>query len=315
MSKDYDLTIHGHPNIYNNNSPRNLRIFFSEPDYGVNQQTGIVLLIPGFGANAGSNVYKKMRSVFADEYNLVSVQCNYFGWEFMQSHPLPESRYNFNDMGIMQALDNITAISIVGQILKDNNLNFNAGKIIAYGHSHGGYLAYLMNALSPDLFSLIIDNSAWLYPLYLEATRQLYLNDSVVNFDYIARNMVKDKEILRLEKIYLQNKNKCEIQSFHGSGDSLITIADKRSFCGKIENCTLHEVNVNDINGQIFKSIEHGLNADFLMLFDYCMKDKGLKFKSREELILRDVEIATEINLYSIKYSSNVPILSMESTS
>ncbi|MGF9699809.1 hypothetical protein [Paenibacillus sp. MABNR03] len=90
-----------------------------------------------------------MRSVFADEYNLVSIQCDYFGLEFMQHSPLPESLYNFNDMGIMQALDNLTAIGIVEQILKDNNLNFNAGKVIAYGHSHGAYLAYLLNVLSP----------------------------------------------------------------------------------------------------------------------------------------------------------------------
>ncbi|MGF9699808.1 hypothetical protein [Paenibacillus sp. MABNR03] len=49
MSKEYDLTIHGHPNIYNNNSPRSLKIYFSEPDAGVNQETGIILLISGLG--------------------------------------------------------------------------------------------------------------------------------------------------------------------------------------------------------------------------------------------------------------------------
>lgn len=97
-----------------------------------------------------------MRSKFADQYNLVTIQCDYFGQEFMQgsnknsinisresvstifsnneieelfkngfnynrfiniaSHyhlvvkeVLNESVGNFNDIGIMQAIDNITA--------------------------------------------------------------------------------------------------------------------------------------------------------------------------------------------------------------
>ncbi|CAH2211897.1 hypothetical protein [Tepidibacter aestuarii] len=44
----------------------------------------MVLLISGFGGHANSNVYKKMRKEFADKYNMVTVQCDYFGWGFMQ---------------------------------------------------------------------------------------------------------------------------------------------------------------------------------------------------------------------------------------
>lgn len=139
----------------------------------------MLLLIPGFGGNASSNVYKRMRNQFADQYNLITVQCDYFGWQFMQSenfdkvHPLfnvndlksiftqedfcsvfvngklhisrlfdVSSKYNieldfraelgealsdFNDMGIMQAIDNITAVLAVKAILEDNKLEFNRG--------------------------------------------------------------------------------------------------------------------------------------------------------------------------------------------
>ena len=74
-----------------------------------------------------------------------------------------EDLTNFNDMGIMQALDNISAIVTVIEIIKDNGYKFDESKIIIYGHSHGAYLGYLCNAFAPNLFSMIIDNSAWLF--------------------------------------------------------------------------------------------------------------------------------------------------------
>lgn len=37
---------------------------------GINEETGFLLLIPGFGGHARSNVYKKMRRVFADKYTI-----------------------------------------------------------------------------------------------------------------------------------------------------------------------------------------------------------------------------------------------------
>lgn len=86
MAKNHELTIPAHYNIYTgNNTGRQLTIYFSEPDAGVNEGTGLLLLIPGFGGNSQSNVYKKMREQFADQYNLVTIQCDYFGSEFMQN--------------------------------------------------------------------------------------------------------------------------------------------------------------------------------------------------------------------------------------
>jgi len=84
MSNEFQLSLSAHPNIYSRYRMREFDVYFSTPDQGVNESTGLLLLIPGFGGNAESNVYKKMRSVFADQYNLVTVQCNYFGQEFMQ---------------------------------------------------------------------------------------------------------------------------------------------------------------------------------------------------------------------------------------
>lgn len=135
-----------------------------------------------------------MRNEFTDKYNLITAQCEYFGIEFMKSEigirpneftqeelhliNLPsengygstkkiikkfnENKDNMNDMGHIQAMDNLISIASVIEILKNNNLVFNKNKILIYGYSHGAYLAHLCNLFSQNLFSTIIDNSAYI---------------------------------------------------------------------------------------------------------------------------------------------------------
>jgi hypothetical protein len=255
----------------------------------VNKDTGILLLLPGFGAHSQSKVYKKMRDVFSDKYNLITVQCDYFGQKYMQNNYklkadfslgfikekvnendfeafvqdqnyiykilnkydgkfpfsgiLDEGINEFNDMGVMQALDNINAVLAVKAIVKDNNYEYNIKKIIAYGHSHGAYLAYLCNAFTRDLFTLIIDNSAWIYPEYLNSPRYLInkINNSIVEtkFDYIASKIskIKEKDLLNLHFLYKSFKNSSHIISFHGVNDTLVKESDKSTFCSEVNNC------------------------------------------------------------------------------
>lgn len=85
MAENQSIVIGAHPTIYNGYTDRELRIDFSLPSDGMNVQTGILLLVPGFGGNIDSKVYKKMREELADSYNLLTVQCSFFGDQFMQS--------------------------------------------------------------------------------------------------------------------------------------------------------------------------------------------------------------------------------------
>jgi len=59
MAKSQSITIPVHHNIYNGSAGRDLRIDFSNPDSGVTAETGLIILVPGFGANIEFNVYKK----------------------------------------------------------------------------------------------------------------------------------------------------------------------------------------------------------------------------------------------------------------
>jgi Protein of unknown function (DUF2920) len=362
MSKDYQLSWPAHPNVYQDKSSRELTLYFSEPEQGVNKDTGILLLIPGFGGTAHSNVYKKMRSTFADTYNLVTVQCDYFGQEFMQGsssatmnfskediqqiftsaemeeiyskgfnvnkfidigsrydinvhvkEALKESPDNFNDMGIMQAIDNLTAVYYIMEILKDNNLTFNTKKIILFGQSHGAYLSYLCNALAPNLFSLLIDNSAWLFPTYLNSSRYLTHNFGkmtlTIEFDYLAKKLNFDKEFLSLPTLYRYFDNKCKIECFHGIADNLISHIDKREFCNGIENCEYHEISDSKLDGLMFKSAGHGLDADFLKLFEHVMENR--QFETGTDIHFYPVKIKTANTIYELHYENGIPIIAL----
>lgn len=345
---------------------RKIKIYYSLPDDGVNEDTGILLLIAGFGANSNSNVYKKMRNKFADKYNLVTIQCDYFGWEFMQEvneiknieinknifeiftkgeldkiykdrmfdfnkfleiskncnidlqaeAVLNENSKNFNDMGIMQAIDNITAVLSVINILNNNGYIFNKKKIILYGYSHGGYLAYLCNAFAPKLFSLIIDNSAWIYPLYINDYRILCSTIGKLNlkvkFNYLASKIIRDIKVLDLKWLYSNFENRCNIICYHGVSDELICNLDKKAFCDSIKKCKYKEISEDKIDNVIFKSTSHGLNADFIKLFEYTMKKEDIKFEKSNSLeLLDEVIFCTEKNEYIINYCNLIPKISI----
>lgn len=367
MSKSFELDLYGHNSIYGksdceNYKRRKFKIYFSIPE-STNNETGLLLFISGFGANASSNIYSKMREEFSDKYNLVTLQCDYFGYEFMQDNSsviIPdididivenmfsdedlikykksgydfgvlleisknyelqidvnvdlkyENILNFNDMGIMQAIDNITGVLQLMNILYNNNYTFNAKKVIIYGHSHGAYLAYLCNSFAPTLFSSIIDNSSWLFPLYLKKDRILTVKEGkrylAKHFSYLGRKIIKDYEIVDLNYLYASFENKCKIISFHGDNDTLIGIQDKEMFCNSIKNCSLNIITKDCSDNSIFKSNEHGLGANFINLFEEVNKNYNLNEDIDSTFQLNNfVKFSTQKYTYIIDYTDVLP--------
>lgn len=355
MSKEYDIEMYGHPSLIDPKE-RKLNISFSTPNE-INEDTGILLNIAGFGWHKDSNVHKKMRSQFADKFNLVVIQCNYFGWEFMQSTSnfilpnidefssnyhhilsksrneneyfsnlltlsklenkilgvkanLQESESNYCEMGIIQAIDNISAILLVKEILRENDYRINKSKVIVYGNSQGAYLGYLVNRLAPNLVSLLIDNSSWIYPQYIDNPRYLYTsynNQQIeINFDYAISNYKVDSEILNLNDLYKNFDNISNIISFHGAKDTLISFEDKYNFIKNISNSKISKIDDNNIDGIIFKNSSHGLNADFLKLFEKSIDLNNNIFKNLGEQV-ENLTLSTNTTNYVIDYSNYIP--------
>lgn len=370
MAVNYEIDGLSQSSVYNienrkSGNSRNLKIYFSTPENDVNEDTGILLLISGFGGSSNSNVYKKMRENFSDEYNLVTVQCDYFGYEFMQDTKKVDFPYisrdelanfftideiedvyrnghfdfneflrhgskwditvnmreqlddenidNFNDMGLMQAIDNITAVLYVLNIIYENKLKCNTKKIILYGHSHGAYLGHLCNIFAPNLFSLLIDNSSWLYPEYaFDSNRIITKKIGKLTlksiFDYKVKTIMDDRQILNLPYLYSKFDNKCKIISYQGTTDNLVMAKDKWRFCRKINNCIYKEIGGDDLDGVAFKSTEHGLDADFLEVFKLTIDRYGKEFNKGSSIYIEnEVDITTNKHQYIIDYVNVTP--------
>ncbi|MBQ8982367.1 MAG: DUF2920 family protein [Lachnospiraceae bacterium] len=339
MANQYSITVNSQPSLYAP-CPRNLDIYFSEPETGINNDTGILLLSSGYGGQANSNVFHKMREQFADKYNYVVVQCNYFGWEYMQDieltpdqlkgvplgevtdSPIPvelalgETEAYMNDMGPVQALDQLIAMKVVVDILRDNNYHINPRRIHAYGFSHGAYINYLCNAFMPDVFTGLIDNSSYLLPTYIEYGRTLeqYLDSGHTIkqvYIYLLHNIIDDYEIYKLPLLYSRFHNRAKIISFNGVLDHMTKIEDKCSFLNSIPNAVYEIITEDTVDGEIFQSAKHGLRADFIKMFDYVMNkydltgnDTGLHFTERD--------IQTENYIYHITMKNDIPCLQRE---
>lgn len=335
MSKNYGVSYYAHNSIYSENylednyKKRKVRAKFSIPKNGVDKETGIVLFIAGYGGNSNSKVYKKIRSTLADKYNLVTVQCDYFGWEFMQSETsnvrmlkdngneviiesyLNETLNNFNDMGIMQAIDNIMVTLKVIRYLENKKLKFNYNKIMIMGNSHGSYLGYLCNSICPGLYSHILDNSAWVYPKYCKMDRVVGIPNNKVALQLVYRYKVKEMKspiiCMRIKDMYKNIDNMCKIVVYHGADDKLITVDDKYAEIKNINNIEFNVIDDNKVDGDIFKSSTHGLNADFIKLFE-----KFYEEYCTNTILKENIDILNTVNMpggYIIDYTSYIPIV------
>ncbi|ALC86340.1 hypothetical protein AM499_11245 [Bacillus sp. FJAT-22090] len=360
MSENLSINIPAHHNIYNGLTDRELRIDFSLPTDELNEETGLAILVPGFGGNIDSSVYKKMRESFSDEYNLVVMQCNYFGDDFMQSGSsfnikgdvnelltlfspkekkivnnnsskllevlstkqitlhvvanLDEASDYFNDMGFMQAIDIITALEAVKIILKENNLKFDEKRIIGYGHSHGAYLIHLSNRLAPHMFSYIIDNSAWIEPVYLHSNRYLLQGYGQmtlqIEFDYLAKELIEDKMAFNLFTIYKNFNNSAKIISFQGNNDNLIDHLEKENLINSIPYAEFILIDENRVDQEIFKSNTHGLEADFLKMFEHSLGKFDYHQNCNDHFLNNEIILSnTKID---VDYSYGLPVFNIK---
>lgn len=352
MAKQISVKVPAHHNIYTKKRDRELRIDFCIPEDGTNEDTGLLILVPGFGANIDSKVYAKMRNLFSDKYNLVTIQCEFFGSAYMQGaksynfkdpqilheifsvdemkeivkkpsslvemlilkeitipmvENLNESIDEFNDMGYMQAIDILTSIELVKKYLSEKNIVFNNDRVIGYGQSHGAFLLLLCNRIYP-VFSFIIDNCAWIEPAYLNSTRVLYNKLGKANleieFNYLAREIVRKREVLNLHLLYEAFDNDTQIVSFQGDNDNLVDHYEKQNIINKISNSDFYLITEKDIDNIKFKSNRHGLDADFFELFSYAIQLErpvtNKNMKKKYTIILNTVNI-------HVDYTANLP--------
>ena len=343
MANIYRYSIVGHKNIYLNEEQkqRELVIEYGEPIDGVNSETGLLILVPGYGGNINSNVYRKMKKEIPDKYNMIVMQCDYFGNKYMHSDnpkilesllscqnlekiilewkctpaDMGETINEFNDMGIMQALDivNSTLNFIIMNLRDGKEINMN--KIVLFGHSHGAYISYIANRICPKLYSYIIDISSYIYPYYINNDRDImYTFGEIGREELIIEPFVKEnKEVLYDEKLYnlkyLYEKfeNNCNIIAVHGTEDWMVPISEKKSFIDKIDNAEIVIITPDMVDEKLFKNADHGLGADYLELVDVFLPMIANNTERKSELEL-DAIVNVNDELI-ISYQTGIPEL------
>ena len=365
MAKEYELEIVGQPTWYSN-QPRTIKMSFCEPEGGANTETGILLLIAGYGGNSESRVYRKMRNQFADKYNLVTLQCDYLGCQFMKSSykipfgdytvsaltreeakalkeapdkakellkgkvlygqiDLQETDDDYNEMGLLQAMDNLMAVKVLMDIMRENGLAAPRDRIYIYGQSHGAYLAYLCNYLAPELFAGIVENSAYLLPTYFSYDREVTREGDLLTFCDIYHYRVRDDKEIDLQAydlriLYSGWENHAAIVCFHGADDDMIPLQKKKNFLDQISHVNLQVISQNEVDGDIFGSSGHSLNADLLKVFEKGYKlltekitEMGTQWEETDEekadVHFQEQQFATDLWEYRVNWKDDIPVL------
>lgn len=340
---------------------RKINYIFDIPNGGVNKDTGIMLFICGYGASPQSNVFKKMRGLFADKYNMITVQCEYFGLEYMwnpkditnyllnnlmsreELSSLSATEFNdvfmdrirdkkfyrivrqdeslatLNDMGPVQAMDNLISLYYVNLFLHDNGIVYDKNKVIAFGNSHGAYLAELCNSYMPGVFSAIIDIGGYVFPNYLSGSCKREIlsilpeYNTVVDtlFDDLIKYIATDTEIYDLKALYTTECSRSRIIAFHGEKDYLTPVAEKRDYIHRSGNWDFNLITDNDVDGEIFKNADHSLGADFIKLIDHVFDNYTLR-SGEEKMMFSGSLFVTDSARYEIGLNETRPYMSFE---
>lgn len=341
-----------------------LEYYVTIPQKGLNSQTGLVLMISGFGDRADSNYQtEKLRPYLADKHNVVVAATNFWGtfrslevditmdWlrevsdqyniplervkQEFESKPFLEAvrsivqyrgmkwldrhcqvpfitgRGEYQSFGFLPALDYLV---LLGEILKKYSINHK--RIIAFGSSYGGYIAQLLGKYAPNTFSAIIDNSG-----YSRAPLKHVVGNEILEPDFQGEYMgckfaasynnpwtIMDElspfyfsDACRQIRSLLVKKHRVSSETqyyiFHSSEDDLISVEDKDkavAILREFNTVSYSRIGRSGIDGKIFKTLKHGMDASLRGLFDLVVEKSGNGLAKKDETT--DFSLGSSLN-------------------
>lgn len=209
--------------------------------------------------------------------------------------PARDEQQNF---GITQAMDHL---AVLADLLTDGP-DFDSRQIVALGSSHGGYIAHLMAKIAPRTLALVIDNSSYTQPpmAYLgaaEATEWAAPLVDGVNLrcrvesawslsDRNADNFYdRDRDLIRdvaypphLRAVRAAaGETATQFRMVNSSRDTLSPPVLKQRQVAVLRalgfDAQLLIVEEEHLDGRLFKSLDHGLDASLAALFDLGVAD------------------------------------------
>jgi len=243
---------------------------------------------------------------------------------------LPLILQNFPEypsFGLQPALDNI---AVLAAVLRQHSLRHD--RIYAVGSSYGGYIACLMLKLMPNTIHAVVENSGFTQALPEEmasmegAGRNWFdgrgirlccvpaspwtTRDSTSKY-FVSSSVLAIRDCLDASQY---TASKTYLASYHAEKDALIPIEAKRRFWATIgSKLELRSVTVDDtmIDGRLFKSNAHGMDASLQLLFDDGLHDLPSCAADAETDFSKStvVDVAARDRIYRASYR---PDLSLE---
>ena len=211
---------------------------------------------------------------------------------------LQPTKDEYNNFGIMQALDIINAIYFV----RKNSAKFKLSKTpktLLFGTSHGGYLGFLCAKFAPWLIDAVVENSGYVvapFRFYGLGKDLDYFKDREVEVNWFEnivlctftkthftantnspnffckarldiRNPLNESQL----KTQVKHQNKPIFVSYHSVRDELDSAQNKEKFFEILQNsgfeASLRVVkDESEIDGKFIKNLEHGMGMSLKTL-------------------------------------------------
>jgi hypothetical protein len=227
----------------------------------------------------------------------------------------------YSSFGFLPAIEHL---SVIHDVL--SNFKIKLSEISILGTSYGGYIALLIGKFAPHTFNFIIDNSGFIATQFSEihpslvsssssymrmingkryeipvSTKSIWENNEFSkNYFSDAHRMIRN---VALKEHMAQSDTK--YFSYHSQEDTIALIAEKQLFCERLKEYAyvdFTKISRSDIDGLIFKNLNHGMNASLRKLYDITFKKNGLldnKHNSQTDFHLNSKHI---FNCFSNKY-------------
>ena len=207
----------------------------------------------------------------------------------------------YQSFGFLPAIDCMT---VVGDILKRNKID--KKKIMAFGSSYGGYIALLLGKFAHKTFSLIVDNSGFINTSLANIAGKEFVSEESLLINGVAFPFVEDspwtvidetapnyfsdghRSIRNLIAKEHMKETETSYYIFHSQQDQIIKIAEKDRLVDLLKSKSKHvyykRVSSADIDGRLFKNLDHGMSASLRGIFDCAAgAEKNIMSKLSEE--------------------------------
>jgi hypothetical protein len=195
----------------------------------------------------------------------------------------------YQSFGLMPALDNI---AVLADVL--SRFPVRRDRLYCFGSSYGGYIASLMLKILPNTFHAVIENSGFArarlpemagahfgghHMVALKGVRVPIQELSPWEFADAASPRFISKAVLDIRDCLIADHyapSKSFLRSYHSIEDEIVPIGEKRQFWDLLsERMPVRgvEVSADMVDGRLFKTIGHGMEASLLDLAAAALMD------------------------------------------